>query len=197
MVHLSEAVVSKLKSVGREVIETVEAEGYTITAALQQNDAFVQSKRPASDLERELVVKGARLGARSEGLWIEHNAGGVALTVEDNGRLVRFHIRKVRLTKAGEYKALCNEGSSLLRSEPALIPDDNWVFGFVMGEDHTLTRLIAAEIVGFTGNRPMRLLFDDIIDLMHVDPPLRFTSADEELEGFEDLEDEDSGVGPA
>ena len=102
----------------------------------------------------------------------------------------RYRVKRVKLTRDGDYEVLCGESSSLLVADYAsLFREEKWVLGYVTSDDHTIDRLIAAEIVGWSGNGPVRLLFGTIIDLSDDQPPRGFISTDEGLDGFDEGDD--------
>ena len=195
MVRPPAAEVAKLMQVAREIRDTAEAEGYTVSVALRQNTAFSRTRRSGSSMERDMVLEAARCGASKASLPFEDVLGGLNIVATSDTTIRRYRVRSVKLSVKGEYDVVCNGDSSLmtlLASEPeSFYSEEKWIFGFIMSEDHTADHLMAAEIVGWRGDGPFHLLFGTIIDLSDDQPPPGFTSTNEGLDDF----DEDEGDG--
>jgi len=158
-----------------------------VDVAVGQHDAFTQSEGPASLLERALVLDAAQRGASQAGFGIERVSGSLDLLAAEDATLRRYRIKRVTLDKDGNYGAICGAGSALLTSDPdSLFVEEKWIFGYTTADDHTIDSLIAAEIVGWDGDGPVRLRFGPVIDLSEHKPPRGFVSTDEGLDGFED-----------
>jgi hypothetical protein len=120
------------------------------------------------------------------GLGIEEVSGGLDIIAISGDTIRRYRVKRVTVTRDGNYEVVCGEGSSLLVMDPeTLFREERWILGYVASGDHTIDRLIAAEIVNWRGTGPVRLVFGTVIDLSDDQPPRGFISTDEELEGFE------------
>lgn len=195
MVRPSSDEVASLKQVAREIRDTTDESGYRVDVAVGQHRAFSHSRTPASSLERSLVLDAARRGASQAGLGAEEISGGLDIIAMSDATIRRYRVKRVKVTAEGDYEVLCGEGSSLLVSNPeALYREEKWILGYITSDDHTIDRLIAAEIVDWRGNGPVRLVFGILIDLSDDQPPRGFESTDEGLEGFDEG---DSGAGTA
>ena len=64
--------------------------------------------------------------------------------------------------------------------------EERWIFGYTLTPLHTIDELFVAQILGHTGNGPMRLVLGPPIDIKPSTPPRGFTSTDEGLEGFDE-----------
>lgn len=191
MVRPPDAEIAKLMQVAREIRDTSEAEGYTVGVAVRQHKAFSSTRRSASSMERDLVLDAARCGASKASLPFEEVSGCLDIVAVSGDTIRRFRVRRVALNAEGDYEAICGGGSSLLTSEPeSFYREEKWILGFAASDDHTIEHLMAAEIVGWRGDGPFRLVFGTIIDLSDDQPPRGFTSTDDDLEGFEDEEGE-------
>jgi hypothetical protein len=184
-----------LRTIAREIRDTAEESGYTVSTAIAQHDAFGHSRGPASNLERSLVLDAARRAASQAGAGIDEVAGGGLDIITNGGSAIRkFRVKRVTVNQDDELVVVCGAGSSLLVAEPeGLLRQERWVLGFVTSDDHTVDRLLAAEVVNWTGDGPYRLVFGTVIDLDEELPPQGFQSADEGLDGF----DEEEGLGEA
>lgn len=193
MVHPSANEVARLKLVAREVRNTADESAYSVDGAIGQNPAFKQSRRPAKVLERELVLDAARRGAAEADLAMSDAQGGLDLIAHSPSCIRTYRLRRVTKTKSGQYQAVCGAGSSLLRSDPgSIFREEKWILGFVIDDDHIVSSLVAAEIIGWSGSGPVTLRFGTIVDLTEAQPPRSFTSTNEGLDGFED---EDGAAG--
>jgi hypothetical protein len=198
MSHLCAAELKALKAVAREIHDTAEEAGFTVEAAIAQNKAFRRFRGPASALERSLVLDAARRGASQAGAGVDEVPGGGLDVVTSGGDAIRrFRVKRVTVTQSGELSVVCGAGSSLLVAEPeGLLRQERWVLGFVTSDDHTIERLLAAEVVDWEGEGPYRLIFGTVIELDDEQPPGGFKSSEELLEGFDEdegLEDADAG----
>jgi hypothetical protein len=183
-----------LRQVAREIREATDEAGYTVDVALRQHRAFTASRTPSSTLERSLVLDAARRGASVGGAGVDEVSGGLDIITTSTDAIRRYRVKRVSLSATGELEAVCGIGSSLLVADPeGLIPEERWLLGFTTSDDHTIDRLLAAEIVDWRGTGPVRLLFGAIIDLEGELPPRGFRSSDEGLDGFDD----EDGVGAA
>jgi hypothetical protein len=63
MVRPPDAEIANLMRVSREIRDTADESGYTVSAAVRQHEAFSRTRGPASALERSLVLDAARRGA--------------------------------------------------------------------------------------------------------------------------------------
>lgn len=187
MVHPSAGEIAALKVVAREILDTTDESGYSVDRAVAQHEAFSRSRGPASSLERALILEAARRGARHAGLGTDEVSGSLDIVAHSNGVVRRYRVKRVKLTKEGDYEVLCGQSSTLLTTDPeALFRDEKWIFGFVTTEDHTISRMIAAEIIDWRGNGPVRLVLGTTILLSDDEPPRGFVSTDEGLDGFDD-----------
>ncbi|WP_300014909.1 hypothetical protein [Pseudonocardia sp.] len=192
-----ESEIAVLRQVAREIRESTEESGYKVGVAVRQHGAFSQTRGPASALERSLVLEAARRGASQAGLTFEAASGSLDIITNCGDTIRYYRVKHVKLTAAGEYKVICGEGSSLLVTEPeSLLREEKWILGYTLSDDHTIERLIAAEIVGWRGEGPVCLTLGSIIVLTDDPSPRGFTSTDEDLPGFED-EDGDGEIGDA
>ncbi len=185
MVHPSAREIEALKVVAREIRDTAEESGYSVDRAVSQHASFSRTRGPASALERSLILDAARRGATVAGVSTEEVAGSLDVVTIANGVIRRFRVKRVNVTRDGDYEVLCGEASTLLVTDyESIFREEKWIFGYVMSDDHTIDRLIAAEIVDWRGNGPVRLVFGTIIDLSDDQPPRGFVSTDEGLDGF-------------
>lgn len=182
-----------LRTIAREIRDTAEESGYTVSTAIAQHEAFGRSRGPASNLERSLVLDAARRGASQAGAGaVEVPGGGLDIMTSGGGAIRMFRVKRVTLSQDNELVVVCGAGSSLLVADPeGLLRQERWVLGFVTSDDHTVDRLLAAEVVNWTGDGPYRLVFGTVIELDEELPPQGFWSADEGLDGF----DEEEGLG--
>lgn len=106
-----------------------------------------------------------------------------------------FRVKRVTLSQDNDLVVVCGAGSSLLVVDPeGLLRQERWILGFLTSDDnHTIDRLLAAEVVNWTGDGPYRLVFGTVIELDEELPPQGFRSTDEGLDGF----DEEEGLGDA
>ena len=193
MVRPSDAEIAGLMQVAREIRDTTDESGYRVELAVGQHGAFSHTRAPASALERSLILDAARRGAFRAGLGTEEVSGSLDIITMSDGTIRRYRVKRVNLTAEGNYEVICGRGSSLLVSDPeSLFREEKWILGYVTSDDHTIERLIAAEIVNWRGEGPVYLVFRTIVDLSDNQPPRGFTSTDEGLPGFEE-EDSDAG----
>lgn len=186
MVHPTAREIEALKTVAREVRDTAEESGYSVDRAVGQHASFSRTRGPASALERSMVLDAARKGAIAAGVSSDDVSGGLDLVTFADGVVRRFRVKRMNVTRDGDYEVLCGEGSTLLVSDyESMFREEKWIFGYVMSDDHSIDRLVAAEIVDWRGNGPVRLLFGTIIDLSDDQPPRGFVSTDEGLDGFD------------
>ncbi len=144
-----------------------------------------------------MVLESARRGASQAGLTFDAVSGSLDIITTSGGTIRYYRVKHVKLTAGGDYKVICGEGSSLLTTEPeSLLREEKWILGYTLSDDHTVERLIAAEIVGWRGDGPVYLTLGPIIDLSGDPSPRGFTSTDEDLPGFEE-EDGDGAIGDA
>lgn len=196
MVHPSAGEIQRLQAVAREMFESGDESGYLVGVATAQHRAFRRSRRPSSALERELFVDAARRAASREGFGIDDTNGGVDLIALEGRRLRKYRVKRGSKTAAGDYRFMCGLGSSLLTTEPdTLYVEERWILGYLSSDDHTLEEVIAAQVVGSEGAGPVNLLLGTIIRLSDAPPPKGFTSTDEGLEGFDDDDAGEAGVG--
>lgn len=196
MVRPSNAEIDGLMQVAREIRDTTDESGYSVDVAVGQHRAFSHSRGPASALERSLVLDAARRGASQAGFGIEDVSGGLDIVTYDDLTLRRYRVKRITVTADGELEAVCGAGSSLIVASPdSIFREEKWVLGFITSGDHTIERLVAAEIVNWRGDGPVRLEFGTVIELTDSQPPRGFVSTDEDLEGFE--EDGDAGSADA
>lgn len=187
MIPLSATELAGLRLVAAEIRESMEESSFQIDAAVGQHEAFSQSQRPASELERALIKDAARRGASRAGIGYEQDSGSLDLITSSGNTLRRFRVKKLTVNLDGRFVGYCGIGSSLLASEPeSLMRDEKWLLGYVTAEDHTIDHLIAAEVVGWEGNSPVRLLLGPAVSLDQPQSPLGFVSTDEGLAGFDD-----------
>lgn len=190
------AEIAKLTQVAKEVRDGTEEYGYLVSRAVGQHKAFRRTRGTASGLERDLVYEAAARGASQAGLWAGTPAGGGLEIITNSGTAERrYRVKRLKPDREGGYRVICGAGSSLIVSEPepeTLFLTEKWVFGFIMSDDHSVDRLVVAEIVGWHGSGPLTLEFGLIIDLEDDQTPRGFTSTYEDLEGFGD-EDGDTG----
>lgn len=196
MVRPPDAEIAKLMQVAREIRDTTDESGYSVGVAVHQHQAFSRTRGPASSLERSLVLDSACRGASQAGLGIkEVSGGGLDIVTMSDSTMRRYRVKRVKLNAEGDYEVICGEGSSLLVSdEETFFREEKWILGYIMSDDHTIDRLIAAEIVNWRGDGPVYLVLGLIIDLSDDQPPRGFTSTDEGLPGFEE-EEEDGEAG--
>lgn len=191
MVRLTDFELSALHSVASEIRSFVEELAHTVDTALDQHESFRRTKVPSSDLERALVMDGARRGASRAGLSSRDESNGLEVISTANLTERYFRVKRVTVKADGEVDAICGRGSSLLVREPdTLMVQEKWILGFTTDDDHTIDRLFVAEVRDWleTGPGPVHLVLGPIIDLTTGTPPRGFTSTDEDLEGFEDEE---------
>ncbi|MGH3793870.1 MAG: hypothetical protein ACRDSP_03170 [Pseudonocardiaceae bacterium] len=111
-----------------------------------------------------------------------------------DGTVRRYRVKRVKLNAKGDYEVICGAGSSLLVSDDeTFFREEKWILGYIMSDDHTIDRLIAAEIVNWRGDGPVYLVLGPIIDLSDDQPSRGFTSTDEGLPGFEEEEEDEAG----
>lgn len=187
MIRPSATEIDRLKQVAQEVRDSTEESGFYVDVAVGQHEAFTQSEGPASLLERTLVLDAAQRGASQAGFGIERVSGSLDLLATGGTTLRRYRVKRITLNKEGVYGAICGAGSALLVSDPlSIFTEEKWIFGYITADDHTIDSLVAAEIVGWDGDGPVRLRFGTVIDLSEHKPPRGFVSTDEGLDGFED-----------
>lgn len=196
MSRLKAAELDALRTIAREIRDSAEESGHTVGTAVAQHEAFGRTRGPASTLERSLVLDAACRGASRAGAGAVQVPGGGLDIVTSGGDTVRtFRVKRVTLGQDGELVVMCGAGSSLLVAEPeGLLRQERWVLGFVTSDDHTVDRLLAAEVVDWAGDGPYRLVFGTVIELDEELLPPGFTSHDEGLDGFDDDEE---GLGGA
>ncbi|WP_375479662.1 hypothetical protein [uncultured Jatrophihabitans sp.] len=168
--------------------------------ATGQHSAFRRSRRPSSALERELYLDAARRAASREGFFPDEANGGLDLIAGDGGDLRKYRVKRGTRTVDGPYRFLCGQGSSLLTSEAgALYTETQWLLGYISSGDHTIEEIIAAEVIGSdgSGNGPVRLRLGTIICLTDSPPSPGFTSTDEGLSGFDDIDEDTEEEGDA
>jgi hypothetical protein len=191
MVRLSDVEIAGLKQVAREIRDTADESGYHVDVAVGQHRAFGRSKGPASSLERSLILDAAAHGAEQAGLGIERVSGSLDILTFAGDTLRRFRVKKVTIKADGELEVICGAQSTLISVEPdSLYREEKWILGYSTSDEHTIDRLIAAEIRDWRGEGPYRLIFGTVVDLSENPMPRSFTSADEDLEGFEGEEGE-------
>jgi len=175
-----------LQAVAQEMFDSGDESGYLVSGATEKHPAFTNSRRPSSALERELFLDAARAAASREGLYIEEDSGCLDLVAIDGNRLRRYRVKRGARTAAGAYQFVCGSRSRLLASEPeSLYMEERWILGYFSADDHTVDEVIAAEVLGGTGEGPVRLRLGTIIHLAQTPPPGGFTSTNEDLDGFE------------
>jgi hypothetical protein len=196
MVHPSSEERERLLAIAREIRDTGEESGYAVDEAIARHEAFSRGRAPANALERSLIVEAAERGAHAAGMHSKARTGGLELISSDRGSEIRYRVKRGRPNKSGDIEFICASQSSLLVSDPdTLIPCEKWILGYDVDENHALTALLAGRIVSWTGDGPVTLILDSVIDLMETPPPSGFVSTDEGLEGFGDDFGEESGLG--
>lgn len=193
MVHPSGSEIARLMQLAREIRDTTDESGFAVDVAIGQHQAFSSCRRPTSELQRSLVLAAARRGASRTGLGIDEVSGSLDIIDSSSGAIRRYRVKRVTVNADGNYEAICGAGSSLLTVEhESIFPEEKWILGYALSDDHTIDQLIAAEIVGWRGSGPVRLEFGHIVDLSDTQPPHGFISTDEGLEGFDDESDRSS-----
>lgn len=196
MTRPSQAELDRLRAVAGEICETMEADGYLVTRAVDNHASFRDGRGPSGSLERALVKHAAERGASRAGVHAERRTGGLEL-VSIDGRVQRTYRIKTATRKAdGELDLVCGAGSTLLKSGngESMFLEENWVLGFVTTDDHTIDEILVAQVIGHYGENPVHLILSDPIALTPAPSPLGFTSSDEDdLPGFEDDNDADEG----
>lgn len=191
MVRPPESEIAVLRQIAREIRDITDESGFAVGVAVRQHEAFRQTRTPTRSLERSLVLTAARRGASQAGLTFEEVSGSLDMITMSGDTLRHYRVKQVKRTATGEYRVICGAGSSLLVSDPeSLFREEKWIFGYTLTDDHTIERLIAAEIVDSRGDGPVRLILGPIINLTDDQTPRGFTSTDEGLPGFEDEDDE-------
>lgn len=189
----------RLQIVGAEIYESVEAEAYTVSSAIGQNNAFRRTRRPASELERSILLPAAARGALRAGMSVDDSGTGIDLVSFDGRSNRRYRPKQVKRSGDGIPYAVVGAGSSLLLTDPedGLWNVDRWLIGFAFGDDHMLTELFAAAIVGHveTKSGPVRLNLGTIYPLEPTRTTAGFVSTDEGLPELDDDEQGDSEVG--
>lgn len=189
-----------MRTVAAEICETLEAEGYLVTRATDQHVAFRTGRGPAGSFERALIKHGAEKGATAAGVFAERVAGGLELISIDGNVQRNYRVKTARRNGEGAVDLVCGAGSTLLSTAPSesLLWEERWVLGFTMADDHTVDEIFIAEVIGHYGENPVHLRLGDLIPLAPAPAPLGFTSAEEDLEGFEhDDSAADGGTGVA
>jgi hypothetical protein len=197
MVRPPDTEILQLQAIAREMLDSGEESAYLVALAVGQHASFVNSRRPASAMARELYIDAARRGASQQGVGIDETNGGLDLITVSGNRVRRYRVKQAERLASGSYKFVVGLGSRLLTSEPdSLLIEERWILGYLRGDDETLDEVIAAEVVGSEGDGPVTLLLGTIIRLSTAPPPSGFTSTKEDLPGFGE-EDGESGSGDA
>ena len=197
MVHPSSAELVKLRAVAREILDTGEESGYTVDEAIARPKSIERSVAPTRSLERSMILDAAERGAHKAGMSTDSFSGSLELVSYDRGLVVRYRVKRGSPDrKSGGLKFICGAGSALISAEPdALIATEQWILGYQTDDEHTATALLAGRVIGWSGDGPVKLDLDSIIDLTEVTPPSGFRSSDEGLDGFSDDFGEESGLG--
>ena len=194
MVHITAEERDQLRLVAESIRDAFEANGFSVDLALGQHDAFRVTIVPASALERGLAVDAAARAAQEAGLHYEGKSY-LRIFSTTSGVVRQFALKSVKVDSEGRYVAACNLNSRLLQAEPGdeLMPLETWVLGYHVTPNRVVDSVIAAQIVDWEerGNGPVELIFGTVLELLSDEPPRRFVSADEDLEGFEKLGERD------
>lgn len=195
MVRPQDPEILQLQAIARDMLDAGEESAYLVDLGVALHPAFSNSRRPSSAMARELYIEAARRGASQHGLGIDESNGGLDLITVSGGRIRRYRVKQGEQLASGGYKFVTGLGSRLLTSEPdSLYIEERWILGYLRSDDHTLSEVIAAEVVGSEGEGPVTLLLGTVVHLSSTPPPAVFTSTDEDLPGFDD-EDGASGTG--
>lgn len=189
----------RLRTVAHWICEHLDEHGFLVGQAVGLHKAFQGSRRPSSDLARELVVDGGRMGAARAGMFPDDSSGSLDLESFDHGNVRRsYRVKSAKRRGDGTYDLICGLGSSMLQQDPeSLFVEERWVLGYMLNADFAVEEIFAAEIVGTVGEKPVHLILGEVIPLFEASPPPSgFTSdEDESLPGYEkDEGDEATGA---
>ncbi len=190
----SALLVERLRRVAHDLAEVFDERGYRVDTAMEADPSF-GSGTARSAVARDLAVEAVSRAASQHGLDFRPvNGSGREFRCLESGTDRRFRLKRARPTADGGYLIVANSASALAVSEDSLFPEENWVFGYVIGEDHVIVDIFIAPVRGFEEGRPGRLVLGPCIELLTEHPPVgEFRPSDEPLEGFEDDEQDESG----
>lgn len=194
MVQPSEAELTKMRAVAGEIRDSLDADAYKITNAVAQHAAFMEGSGPAGAFERALVKYAATRGASAAGVYAQRVSGGLDLISQDGNVIRNYRVKTARRRADGGLDLVCGVGSALIADTPSesFFREERWVLGFITDDDHLIDEIFIAEIVGHRGLNPLHLELGRVYNLTPAPMPPDFTSAHEDLEGFE--EDDEEGT---
>lgn len=183
----------RLHVVAYEVRESLEAEGYLVSVAVDQHQSFTADAVASSALSRAMVKEAARRGAGKAGMHVTPTAGGGLDLDSYDGNIHRsYRVKRANVRADGTYDVVCGLGSSLLHPETTeadgtFFTEERWLLAYTMTDDHTIDELFVAHVVGHEGDGPVHLRLGTPIHLDPTTSPLGFSTDDsDDLPGFED-----------
>lgn len=191
-----------LHQVADWIRDEVEESGYLVAKATDLHPAFGETGELASLMVRNLVVSGARQGARTVGLTPTQAHNGWDLVWSEVGTYRKYRIKKARKGRYGAFEMLVGTNSSLMKALPeSLIGEEQWVLGYTVSADRGIEEVFAAKILGVTDHKVPQLVLGTSVSLGSGDPPPhggKFTSKEEDfLPGFGNNDADDIASGSA
>ena len=191
MTQIDDESLEALNQIAGVMRDVFDERGHAVSTAIGLDKAFRRSRRPTSALTRDLVIEGMEVGAAQAGVWCDPGPGGSQeLHMEVLGRPAVFRLKVAEQRATGDYKIVTNNVSNWGNlDEDTLVYEEPWVFGYTT-KGQSIGEVFVAKVLGITEGTPGVLILGHPIILGHrLLPSKGFTPADEELEGFEDLEE--------
>lgn len=191
MSHLTEVELHRMRRVASDMAEVFAERGHRVDSAMEVDPAF-GSGWSRSSLARDLAIEAASEAASRYGLDFRVTIGGGrefrSVTTVDK----RFRFKKAVRNEAGGFDIKVNNAASGLQCDDALIPEEHWVFAYALTKRNELTVVFAAPILDIEMGFPGRYVLGPIEQLLTPREKVQgFVPADEELDGFEEVDDSD------
>lgn len=150
MVALTKELVQKLADVAVDVSEGFEADGWSVSAAIELHPSFADTNHPRSSMNRAIIAREFGAAAARAGLYERPASGGAREIYEVNGD--DYAIIRLRSAKEvdGELQVIANSGTSFGGiSDDGFWREIPYVFGWSFDESQRV-RFFVAEVVGHT-----------------------------------------------
>lgn len=184
----------RLNHVADELREVFAERGHRVDQAMEADPAFGSGWSRAA-VTRDLVVDATSAAASRIGIDFRPvNGSGREFRTLTGTVERRYRLRRARRDTDGSLVITASTDSALAVSEDSLFDQEQWTFAWIPSPDGLIDDVLVAEVVGFVEGSPGRLKLGRVIALGGGEFPTGgFEPADEDLDGFDDLEDYDEG----